>query len=190
MELLFWTGLFKTPGSKTLIAAGVVFLLFPGRRFGHPASFRYTRLALSYRLRPLLQQQELFFVYFLGVGLAIPPPLGIPDLPLATALVPAPPLPENTQRNHVNIMVIFDKQEAARESLLLLKAFLTFMLLAANFANTKLCRKYFNWLKPWQMGTHLKEFSKSFPMNTNMTGFRWFSEIFASLCFGCEHFSR
>ena len=26
--------------------------------------------------------------------------------------------------------------------------------------------------------------SKNYPMNTNMTGFRWFSKIFASLCFG------
>ena len=32
------------------------------------------------------------------------------------------------------------------------------------------------------MGTHLMELSESFPMNTNMTGFRWFSRIFASLC--------
>ena len=26
--------------------------------------------------------------------------------------------------------------------------------------------------------------SESFPMNTNMTGFRWFSKYFAFLCFG------
>ena len=32
------------------------------------------------------------------------------------------------------------------------------------------------------MGTHLRELSESFPMNTNMTGFRCFSNIFASLC--------
>ena len=31
--------------------------------------------------------------------------------------------------------------------------------------------------------THLKMLSKSFPMNTNMTGFWWFSKIFVSLCF-------
>ena len=30
-------------------------------------------------------------------------------------------------------------------------------------------------------GTHLKVLSKSFPMNTNMKGFRWFSKIFAPL---------
>ena len=33
------------------------------------------------------------------------------------------------------------------------------------------------------MGTHLGELSESYPMNTIMTGFRWFSKIFASLCF-------
>ena len=32
------------------------------------------------------------------------------------------------------------------------------------------------------MGTHLRVLSKSYPMNTNMTGFRWFSKIFSSLC--------
>ena len=34
------------------------------------------------------------------------------------------------------------------------------------------------------MGTHLRVLSESYPMNTNMIGFRWFSRIFASLCFG------
>ena len=28
------------------------------------------------------------------------------------------------------------------------------------------------------MGTHLRVLSESYPMNTNMTGFRWFSKIF------------
>ena len=32
------------------------------------------------------------------------------------------------------------------------------------------------------MGTHLRELSESYLMNTNMTGFIWFSEIFTSLC--------
>ena len=40
------------------------------------------------------------------------------------------------------------------------------------------------WPKPWHMGTHLRVLSESYPMNTNMTGFKWFSKIFASLCFG------
>ena len=38
-------------------------------------------------------------------------------------------------------------------------------------------------LKPWHMGTHLRALSESFLMNTNMTGFGWFSKLFAS-CFG------
>ena len=43
------------------------------------------------------------------------------------------------------------------------------MLDVANLANTKLCKKPEKWLKPWQVGTHLRELIKSFPMNTNMT---------------------
>ena len=31
------------------------------------------------------------------------------------------------------------------------------------------------------MGTHLRELGESYPMNTNVTGFRWFSKIFALL---------
>ena len=31
-------------------------------------------------------------------------------------------------------------------------------------------------LKPWHTGTHLRVLSKSYPMNANMTGFRWFSK--------------
>ena len=34
------------------------------------------------------------------------------------------------------------------------------------------------------MGTHLRVFNMSYPMNTNKRGFRWFSKIFMSLCFG------
>ena len=29
------------------------------------------------------------------------------------------------------------------------------------------------------MGTHLRVLIESFPMNTNMTGFGWFSKVFA-----------
>ena len=50
------------------------------------------------------------------------------------------------------------------------------MLLVANLANTKWCKKPEKWPKPWQMGTHMKVLGESFPMNTNMTGFRWFFE--------------
>ena len=31
------------------------------------------------------------------------------------------------------------------------------------------------------MGTHLRVLNESFPMNTNIIGFRWFSKIFVSL---------
>ena len=34
------------------------------------------------------------------------------------------------------------------------------------------------------MGNQIRVLSESYLMNTNMTGFRWFSNIFASLCFG------
>ena len=56
---------------------------------------------------------------------------------------------------------------------------LTPMLLLANFANTKWCKKPEKWLKPWQMGAHLRVLSESYPMNTNMTRLRRFSKIFA-----------
>ena len=61
---------------------------------------------------------------------------------------------------------------------------ITLMLLMANLANTKWCKKPEKWLKPWQMGTLLRVLGKSYPMSTNMTGFRCFSKIFASLCLG------
>ena len=35
-------------------------------------------------------------------------------------------------------------------------------------------KKTLKWLKSWQMGTQLRVLSKSYPMNTNMTGFRCF----------------
>ena len=37
-------------------------------------------------------------------------------------------------------------------------------------------------LKSWHMGTHLTVLSESFPLNTNMTGFRWFSKNLATKC--------
>ena len=61
---------------------------------------------------------------------------------------------------------------------------LTLILLEANSTNTKECKKPEKSLKLWQMGSHLKVLSESFPMSTNMTGFRWFSKIFAFLCIG------
>ena len=55
---------------------------------------------------------------------------------------------------------------------------------AATLVNTKWYKISEKCLKPWQMGTHVRVLGESFPMNTNMTGFRWFSKIFASSCFG------
>ena len=57
------------------------------------------------------------------------------------------------------------------------------MLLVASFANTKRCKKAKKWLQ-LQMGTHLRVLSDSYPMDTNMTGFRCFSKIFKSLYLG------
>ena len=54
------------------------------------------------------------------------------------------------------------------------------MLLAANLANTKWWKNPEEWLKLWRIGTHLRVLSRSYLMNTNMIGFRWFSKIFAS----------
>ena len=62
---------------------------------------------------------------------------------------------------------------------------LTLIRLLANLAITKWCKQTEKWLKPWHMVPHLRILSKSYPMNTNVTGFRWFKKIiFASFCFG------
>ena len=58
------------------------------------------------------------------------------------------------------------------------------MLLVANLAIQNDVKTLKNTPKPCQMGSHLKILCESYPLNTNMTGFRWFSKIFASLCFG------
>ena len=51
--------------------------------------------------------------------------------------------------------------------------------------NTKCCKTVpEKWLIPWHMVTHLRLLSESYPINTDMTGFRWFSKIFVFLCFG------
>ena len=67
---------------------------------------------------------------------------------------------------------------------LLAKNTLTAMLLVTNLANYKMMQKSEKVLNPWHMGTHLRVLSESYLMNTNMTGFGWFSKDFASLCFG------
>ena len=61
---------------------------------------------------------------------------------------------------------------------------LTLMLLVANLSIQNDAKKNEKLLKPWHMGTHLRMLSESYPMNTNKTGFRWFSKIFAFLCCG------
>ena len=58
------------------------------------------------------------------------------------------------------------------------------MLQVPNLANTKWYKKIEKWLKHRHMGTDLNDLGRSFPMNTNMTGFRWFSHVYASLLFG------
>ena len=52
-------------------------------------------------------------------------------------------------------------------------------------------KKMKKWLKPWHMGSesHLRLLSESYVMNTNMLSCRWFSKIFASLCFGWKYSS-
>ena len=49
---------------------------------------------------------------------------------------------------------------------------LILMLLVANFAIKKSPQKIKKLLKPCHMGTHLRVLGKSYPMNTNMTGFK------------------
>ena len=47
--------------------------------------------------------------------------------------------------------------------------------------NRNVTKKADKSLKPWHMGTHLRVLSESYPINTNMTKFRWFLKIFLSL---------
>ena len=54
------------------------------------------------------------------------------------------------------------------------------MLLVANLAKYKMLQKNLKLPKPWHMGTHLRVLGESYPMNTNMTGLRLFSKIFAT----------
>ena len=54
----------------------------------------------------------------------------------------------------------------------------------ANLANAKWCKTPKKILKPWHIGTHLIVLRGSYPMNSNMSWFRWFSKVFVLLCFG------
>ena len=59
---------------------------------------------------------------------------------------------------------------------------LTLMLLVANLADTKGCKKPEKMTETLANGYSSESTQReSYPMNTNMTGFRWFSKIFASL---------
>ena len=60
------------------------------------------------------------------------------------------------------------------------------MLLVANLTKTKWYENLEKWLKSWNMGSHMGVLSECYPMNTNVTGFRWFSKVFASLCLGLK----
>ena len=67
---------------------------------------------------------------------------------------------------------------------------LTLMLLVANLANMKWCKSPEKIIETLAYGTHLIVLSNIYLMNTYMTGFEWFSKIFASLCFGCGIFKK
>ena len=58
------------------------------------------------------------------------------------------------------------------------------IMLVTNLTNAKIFKKPEKWWNPWCLGTHLRVLRDSYPMNTKLTGFRWFSKDFASLCFG------
>ena len=47
-----------------------------------------------------------------------------------------------------------------------IRGIFTLMLVLANLANTKWCKKPWKWLKPWNMGTRLRVLSGSYPMKT------------------------
>ena len=57
---------------------------------------------------------------------------------------------------------------ALKSDMVYLAVVKTLMLLVANLANTKWCKKPEEWLKTWHMGTHLRGLSESYHMNTNM----------------------
>ena len=64
------------------------------------------------------------------------------------------------------------------------------MLLVANLANTELSKNLKKLLKPWHMGTYLRVLSESYPMNTNMTEFRRFSNTVEHIYDACPKYSE
>ena len=89
-------------------------------------------------------------------------------------------IPGFSQKSQLHLVKVWYLTHSLSDHLVCL---LTLMMLVASLANTKWCNKPEKWLKPWQMGTHLRVLSESFPMNTNMTGFRWFLKIFGLVRF-------
>ena len=68
---------------------------------------------------------------------------------------------------------------------------LTLMLLVTNLDNTKWFLKPEKWLKPWHIGTHImRVLGESYPMNTNITGFRWFHKCLCPCALGWSSFSN
>ena len=59
---------------------------------------------------------------------------------------------------------------------------LTLMLLVAIFVITKWHKNAEKWLKPWHMWSHLRVLSKSYLLNKNIIGFKWFSKKSLCLC--------
>ena len=84
--------------------------------------------------------------------------------------------------NYKNIsgMCMFTQQLSLQKQWTNSTNILTIMLLVANLSNTKRCKKPKKWPKPWHMGTHLRVLKKCFPMNTKMTGLKWFSYFFVN----------
>ena len=58
---------------------------------------------------------------------------------------------------------------------------LTLWLLVANLPDAKWCKIAEKWLKTWQMGTHMRVFSESYPMNINWQHDR-VKMVFKNLC--------
>ena len=74
------------------------------------------------------------------------------------------------------------------QTTMLLQIFFIFSLnpcaAGGEFGKYKIMQKSLKMAETLAHGYHLRVLSESFPINTNKMGFRWFSRIFASLCFG------
>ena len=54
------------------------------------------------------------------------------------------------------------------------------------FGRYKMIKKALKLLQPWHIGTLQRVLSESYPIDTNIAGFRWFSKVCASLFLGRE----